>query len=182
MKDNKVVQTKILENWYIMDSLLLNGHAKEKIKDAKLFEQYVSLKAAFLHTLHELYGHINYIPEYEREPKSVRTLTEHAVAGAKHAKKLAANIMHKEDVRTALKKRIVQEAETKQVTDMDAFSDNIIKEKFTQIALDNALIGIPVLESKNKAAFDDFKGEMLNEAYKMYRNELVKLARICMKK
>jgi len=182
MSNPKVVQTKILENWYIMDSLLLNGHAKEKIKDAKLFEQYVSLKAAFLHTLHELYCHINYTPEYEREPKSVRTLTEHAVIGAKHAKKLAANIMHKEDVRTALKKRIVQESETKQITDMDTFSDNIIKEKFIQLSLDNALIGIPVMESKKKAAFEDFKGEMLNESYKMYRSAIIKLAGTCMKK
>lgn len=177
----KAIQTKILENWYIIDSVLLNGHAKGKIKSPKLFEQYVSLKAAFLHTLFEFYSHINYIPRYEDGlPKSVKALTEQAKLSAKSSKKIAASILHKENVREALKKRIIKEAEERKITDMNTFSDKIIKEKFIQFSLDNALMGLPLLESSNKKALDDFKGQMLNESYKMYRNAIIQLARTCM--
>lgn len=177
----KSLQTKVLENWYLIDSVLLNGHAKSKIKSPKLFEQYVSLKAAFLHTLYEFYCHINFMPRYEDGlPKNVKALTEQAKCSAKASKKIAADILHKESVREALKKRIIREAEEKNIKDMDSFSDKIIKEKFIQFSLDNALIGLPLLESANKKALDDFKGQMLNESYKMYRNAIIQLARTCM--
>jgi len=183
MKINKKsIQTKILENWYVIDSILLNGHAKEKIKSAKLFEQYTSLKAAFLNTLFEFYNHINYIPNYDKKIENVKQLTEHAVISAKYSKKLAANILHKEDVRIALKNKIIQEAKSKSIKNMNVFSDAIIQEKFIQLSLDNALIGIPVIEAKKKKAFDDFKGEILEESYRMYRNAIMQLALTCMKK
>jgi len=173
------VKIKNLENWYVIDSILFNDHAKKVIKEAKQFEQYISLKGAMLSSLFEYYNHIRYIPKYPEQPTSVKTLTESAKQNAIFAKKMAANIMAESRVREALKKKIVREGRNS--PDMNKFADKVIKEKFTQLALDNALVGIPVIESTKKAACDDFTGQMLEDSYKQMRNAIVRLSKTCTK-
>jgi len=174
------VKVKILEEWYVVDSILLGGHAKDVISSPKQFEQYVALKGSLLSSLFEFYSHIKYIPKYDKVPRSVRTLTEAAKQTAIHCKKLASNIMNKDIVRESLKKKIVREG--KNTSDMDKFADKIIREKFNQLALDNALMGIPIIEAANKKACEDFTGQMLQDSYKLMRNAVVRLAKSCTKK
>jgi CRISPR/Cas system CSM-associated protein Csm4 (group 5 of RAMP superfamily) len=173
------IKVKILEDWYVIDSILFNDHAKKVIKEAKKFEQYISLKGAFLSSLFEYYNHIKYVPKYEIQPTSVKTLTEAAQKNAIFARKMATNIMAEARVREALKKKIVREG--RNTSNMDKFADKVIKEKFTQLALDNALIGIPVIEATMKTACDDFTGQMLEDSYKQMRTAIIRLAKTCTK-
>ena len=178
---NKQLMTKVLEHWYAIDSILFNDHAKYVIKEGSMFREYVSLKQAMLSSLYEYYSHIQYNPEYNTPPVEVKALVESARVSALYGKKLASNIINKEDVRKALGKKIVKEARERNITDVDGFSDHIVNEKFVQISLDNILVGIPVMEAVCPKCCNDVKGQVMEDAYRMLRQNLMDLAASCTK-
>ncbi len=176
------VKIRVLESWYIIDSLLFSDHARNVIKEGSMFREYVSLKGAILSNLYEYYSHIDFNPVYGKAaPTSVRALTESAKINASKARKLSSNILKKEGIKEALKNRIAKESKVRKIKNIGKFTDKIITEKFIQIALDNALIGLPLLEAKNMKKCNDFKGQILEDAYKMMRNSIIEIARKCMK-
>lgn len=180
---SKLAKIKVLENWYIIDSILFNGHAKKFIKEAKDFEQYITLKGAFLSTIYEYYCHIKYVPSYgDSVPVSTKQLCESAKTSAVYARKLAANIIHKEAVKESLKKKIIREAAKKNIKNMDKFSETVVHESFIKLSLDNALVGLALLEAADRAKKDDFSGSIFYESYKMYRDSLIHLSRTCTRK
>lgn len=174
--DKRSTVVKNLESWYTIDSILFNDHAKNVIKEGEMFKEYVSLKASLLSNLAECWAHIGYSPT--TAVVSVKALQESAVVSAKRGKVLASNMLTKESVKKKMTNMIVQESKKKDVpaNQFSNFSEKFITEKFYQIALDNALIGIPVIESASPDKINDFKGEVLEEAHRMMRSHLVRIA------
>lgn len=181
--NSRELKTKILENWFAIDSILFNDHAKYVIKEGRSFREYISLKGALLSNLYEFYNHIGYTPVIEEDnfPKNEKALIENSRQSSIYAKKLAATTLSREDVKGALKKKIVREAKERNVKDPAKFSKLVAEQKFRQISLDNILIGIPILECQNRDKMDDVKGQILEDAYKMMRDQIVKLAESCTK-
>lgn len=175
----KDVKVKILEGWYTIDSILFSKHAKNVIKEGSKFREYVSLKGAMLSNLHELYNHIGYNPEWDSCPDTLKGLVEGAKHSAINGKKLASNMIKNTKISEALKKKIVRESREKGITNVNSFADKVIHEKFTQLAFDNIFVGIPILESGRAECTEDFKGQVLEDAYKMMRNSLIHLADTC---
>jgi hypothetical protein len=178
---NKAVKVKILENWYAIDSILFNKHARDVIKEGATFREYVSLKGALLSNLFEFYAHIQYSPVYKDLPTSVKSLTESSKQSARYAKTLAANILKNKGVQEALKKRIIRESQQQEIKNVDAYANKVVSEKFTQLSLDNVLVGVPILEARCISCTEDFKGQILEDAYKMMRNSLIDLSKKCIK-
>lgn len=176
-KRKKIV--KMLENWYLVDSVLFNNHAKKAITKGKDFKEYITIKASFLSNLFEMWDHIEYVPGFESTVASVKILKESAAASAKKGKSLASDIMTKNDAIQKIKSKVIKESKDKKNVDISKLSEKIIREKFMQMSLDNCLIGIPLLESKSskKLSGDDFKGEILADAYKMLRDSIIHLSR-----
>ena len=179
---NRELMTKILEAWYVVDSILFNDHAKYVIKEGSKFREYISLKGAMLSSLYEYYSHIKYQPIYEDGvlPTDIKVLVENARKTAIYSKKVASKMLQKENIKTALKQKIIREAEENNAKDVNSFSEQVIQEKFTQLTLDNILVGIPVLDSQDQDKCDDMKGQILEDSYKMMRNNLMDLAKTCM--
>jgi hypothetical protein len=175
------VKVKILEGWYTIDSILFSNHAKKVIKEGSKFREYVSLKGAMLSNLHELYTHIGYDPEWDACPDTLKGLVEGAQQSAKYGKKLASNMIKNTKISEALKKKIVRESRERGVKDVNTFADKVIHERFTQLAMDNIFVGVPILESSCATCTQDFKGQVLEDAYKMMRNSLIHLADTCSK-
>jgi len=177
---NRKLMTKILEHWYAIDSLLFNDHAKYVIKEGSKFREYITLKQATLSSLYEYYQHIKYNPIIE-STGSEKVLIENARKSAIYGKKLASNILNKESVRSALSKKILREAKENNIKDVDGYSSVVVREKFTQISIDNVLIGVPILECVCKECCNDIKGQVMEDAYKMLRNNLIELSQSCTK-
>jgi predicted transposase YbfD/YdcC len=178
----KAVVAKNLENWYIIDSILFNAHAREVISEGKVFKEYVALKASLLSNLYEYWQHVQYSPVDDSTPTKVRTLQESAVHTAKRGKALASELMSRDAFKNSIKNHILAESKKHEVADISAFQDKLIQEKFKQFSIDNCLIGLPLLESKNPDAKCDFQCKILEEAHKLMRDNLVRLAMTSKKK
>ena len=179
--DNRTIKVKILESWYIIDSVLFGDHSRNVVKENATFREYASLKGALLSNLFEYYTHIKYTPVYESVPHGVKQLTIAARDSARYSKKLASNILQQEAVKEAIKRRVIRESKDRKIENVETFTDSLITEKFIQIALDNALIGVPVLEARSIKNTEDFRGQILEDTYKMMRNSLIDLSRKCTK-
>jgi hypothetical protein len=178
----KAVIAKNLKNWYIIDSILFNANAREVIAEGAVFKEYVALKASLLSNLYEYYQHVNYAPVDSDTPSSVRTLQESAVTEAKKGKSLSADLLSIDKFKAKLKNHIVAESKKHNIKDLSKFQDKIVEERFKQFALDNCLIGLPLLESISPDAKCGFECQILENAHRMMRDNLVRLSLTCRKK
>jgi hypothetical protein len=178
----KAVIAKNLENWYIIDSVLFNGHAREVIKEGKVFKEYIALKASLLSNLYEYWQHVDYTPVENSTPVKVKTLQESAVRTARKGKALASELLTRDNVKSRLKKHIVSESKKHEIKDLNAFQAKVVEERFKQFALDNCLIGMPLLESKSPDAKCNFECKILEDAHRLMRDNLVRLSMTAKKK
>ena len=174
-KKNKFI-AEILKDWYFIDSVLLNGHAKHVITDDKDYQSYISLKEALLSDIAEFYGHIDYDPVSSSIPKNVKHLQEMAVKDAKKSKSISAKLLESKVFKRQLKSSVISEFKKNQSRDLVKVSDSVINDRFLKMTLDNMLIGKPVIECKKKDLASDFKGSILEQAYMTVRGELIKIA------
>jgi hypothetical protein len=183
MKD-KPCRACVIENlkkWYVIDSILLNEHANRVFLRGEDFRQYTMMKAALLSNLYEYYQHVGYVPKLEKL-KNTKMVQESAVKLAKVGKASASKMLQNKSVKESIKHYLMKEAKEHKIKDYQDFSKKVISERFLRMSLDNVLIGLPLLESKNVKAATDFKGEILEEAYRVIRNSLVYLAKTAPKK
>lgn len=167
--------SKVLENWYAIDSVLLNGHARSVLKEGSVFKEYTALKASLLSNLFEYWQKVQYSPSDE-VPSEIKDLMEGAKNSAIKSKKLAGKLLKKESVKKKLKNIVMTEATKYGIEDINDFSDKVLQEKFLELSLDNLMIGLPVLESKNTSADCDMDCKILEDAHRMMRSSLVRLS------
>jgi len=178
-KSKRHVINKLLEAWYTIDSILLNGHARHIIQDQKVFEDYIATKGALLSNLAEYYDRIKYSPN--KSAKNLAEMKSNAVLSAKSAKKVAAVVLERQSTKDRIKKTIVNESVKYGVKNVSVLSDKIVQEKFLQAAIDNSLIGVALLESRNLKDKCGPDCTILEDAHKTIRSHLVRLAISCKK-
>jgi len=172
MKIDKKAIVENLRNWYVIDSILLNEHASTAFVKGKDYKQYLALKAALLSNLYEFHSHIGFDPKGDMA-QSDKVLQESAVSIARVGKATAAKMIQQPEFKNFIKEFIVRESTRKDVGNRTAFSGKVIAERFMRMALDNVLIGMPLLESSAPEKAKDFQGEILEEAYRMMRTSLI---------
>jgi hypothetical protein len=177
MKKRTLLVTELLRAWYFIDSVLLNDHAKKCIIEDKDYEEYISLKAALLSDLYEFYNYIGYTPKDKKIPLNDKQIQENAVLTAKKSKKISSRMLERDDIKSYLRKKILQEFDRKPKQDIIQLSDCFINERFLKMTLDNILVGVPVIECSNTYKVSDFKGGILEQAYLTVRNEMVQIAK-----
>jgi len=180
-KTKKAVNVKILQSWYVVDSILFNDHARNVIAEGSVFKEYTALKASMLSNLFEYWDHVAYTPVTTDTVSTVKQLQESAVAHAKHGKSLASELMNKDSVKGKIKNQVMTEAKKNPSVDVKVFNDKIVRERFVQFSLDNCLIGLPLLEAKNIKDRCDFSCQILENAHKMMRDNLILMAETCKK-
>ena len=171
----KKVISKLLENWYAVDSILLSGHARQVIKEGKVFKEYTALKASILSNLFEYWEKVQYVPTKD-VPSEIKTLLENAKNSAIKSKQLAGKLLRKESVKKKLKGIVMNEATKFGIGDVHEFGDKVIQEKFLELSLDNLMIGVPILESRNTTSKCDVDCKILEDAHRMMRSSLVRIA------
>ena len=167
---------KQLRNWFVIDQLLFENDAKKAITSGTLFKEYLSLKTSFLSNLSELYQHLNLKFAEKEKPKDDKVLHEQAMDIVKKSKSLATALIAKDGMKKIITEQV--RLQTKKIAngDVNKISDIIVESKFKSISMDNAFIGMPMMENKIELMPDDFKTQIYYEAYRLQRNGLIELA------
>jgi hypothetical protein len=165
-----------LRNWYVVDQILFENDAKNVIKKGNDYKEYITLKASMLLNLNEFYQNIK-IDSDKTKYKNSEMLHESALMYAKKSKAVAALLVNRPEWKKVLTEQTVSQFKrSNKSLPVEKISDIIIEAQFKSFAMDNAFVGIPLLENKFELIPNDFKSQIYYEAYKLQRNALIKLA------
>ena len=170
---NKSRQSLVLSKWFSIDRILFGQHDPKNVLGEDAFKGYITAKGAFLSGLHEIYKKLKYEPN-----QSFKNLTEMETFGAvqasaakKRAKKIITTESVANTVRTEVKSaKIVEGATSEQM------SSYLIDRKIKSIALDVVMLEQAMATTGHKNALKDFSGKVMLDAYKTFRDALVKYA------
>jgi len=171
-KDSKI---KVLENFYGIDYTLLGKPVSEVGVCCPFFlEEYMSVKGALMSVVIEMYKLIDHAPKPIFEGKIDRTiLKECAIQNAKNARATAKKLVASESGRQSVKKRVLATlSESKDVSTEKLVQETIRRKSFS-LAVDNILVGSAITESNNYSALNSWEGKILEDAYKILRDQLV---------
>ena len=136
-----------LKNWYVLDHILIECEPTKCIKKGKLLKEYLNLKTSFLMTLHEFYLYKK-IKTVKNNVKDNKVLQEQSMQYAKKAKKISAYMSSKSSIKNQLTQKVISESKHFKNKELKKVSDLIVEQNFLKLAMDNAFIGLPLLENK----------------------------------
>lgn len=174
-KDSKI---KILENFYSIDYALLGKPVSEIGICCPFFlEEYLSIKGALMSVVKEMYQIIDHSPKPICEGKVTRKiLKESAIMSARNARSEAKKLVSSQMGRESVKKRVSESLKSGEGLNVDQVVQENIRRKAFSLSIDSILIGSAVTESENPTSLNSWNGKILEDAYKILRDQLVESA------
>jgi len=175
-KESKI---RILENFYSLDYVLFGKNVKKLNGCCPIMaEDYLSIKGAILSVVMEMFKLIDFSPKAIQEKIDTKSLHSMAKNSAKIARencqKLVSNEKARKDIKNSLKE--ILENKKKDSVDVTNLIETKIREKAFSLAVDNLLIARTISESKNYDKLNDWTGKIIEDAYKILRDNLVESA------
>ena len=175
-KESKI---RILENFQSIDYVVFGKPiAKTGVCCPFFVEEYVSVKGALLSVLIEMYKLIDHAPKVLKEEVDTTILKNMAKRSASIARENCKVLVASEDGRKDVKKALresLSKVKAKKVN-IDEMIQNEIRRKSYGLAVDNLLIGRAVNEGKSFDKLNTWEGKILEDAYKVLRDNLVEAA------
>lgn len=178
MKIKKESKIRILENFYSLDYVLFGKPISKVDMCCPVFaEEYLSVKGALMSLVVEMYKLIKHSPKTITEKVEVKDLLkmakESAVVARDNSKKLVTSKKGRDDVKTQLRESILN---TKKGLNIEKLVQEKIRTKAYSLAVDNLLIGRAITESKKFDKLNTWNGRIIEDAYKILRDNLVESA------
>ena len=178
MKLKKESKVRILENFYSLDYVLFGKPVSEVDTCCPIFkEEYITIKASLLSLMIEMYKLVKHSPkpltEKVENKDLVKMAKKSAIIARENCKKLVTSAKGREDVKNTLRESL---SKTKKKIDVEKLVQEKIKQKAYSLAVDNILIGRTISESKKYDKLDTWEGRILEDAYKILRDNLVESA------
>jgi hypothetical protein len=175
-KESKV---KVLENFYALDFIFFGKPLTEVANCCPLLkEDYLSIKGALLSVFLEMMNLIDYRPKTMTERVNTKSLVKLAIESAKASRYAAQRTVQTEKARIDIKNEIkVAVAEEKKI-DISALVEDKIREKAYRLAVDNLLVAKTLMESTNYKALNSWTGRIIEDSYKVLRDNLCESAGI----
>jgi hypothetical protein len=173
-KESKI---RVLENFYGLDYVFF-GKPVQKMKACceALTEDYMTIKGAFMSLMIEMYDMIEHTPAELTEQvdsSDLRILAkESAKIARENAKKLVETKQGRDDVKLALKEALEENADL----NIEDEVKETIRSKAFGLAVDNLLIGRALGESKSVTKLNEWDGQIVEDAYKVLRDNMVESA------
>lgn len=176
---SKESKLRILENFQAIDYAIFGKPVGKTNTCCPFFvEEYVSAKGALLSVMIEMYKLIDHKPKVLKEAVSSDKLRKMAKKSASIARENCKTLVSSENGRKDVKKSLresLSKVKTKKIN-IDEMVQNEIKRKAYGLAIDNLLIGRAVTESKSYKKMNTWNGRILEDAYKVLRDNLVESA------
>ncbi len=179
MKLKKESKIRILENFYSLDYTLFGKPATEvNVCCPAFLEEYLSVKGALMSLVVEMYKLIKHSPAVVSEKVDQKQLLKNArqsaIIARENCEKLVTSKKGRIDVKESLRESI---SKTKRSdVDIEKLVHEKIRSKAFSLAVDNLLIGRAITESKKFDKLNTWNGRILEDAYKILRDNLVECA------
>jgi len=176
---SKESKMRVLENFYGLDYVFFGQPLTEVVSCCPLVkEDYLSIKGALLSVFIEMLKLVDHSPEPSSHQVKTPELLEMAKEGAKSARESAERVVTTEKARKDIKFELKEIVEENQNVDVPALVEAMIREKAFSLAVDNLLIARVLSESLNMKALNTFEGRIVEDSYKVLRDNLCETANL----
>lgn len=178
MKIKKESKIRVLENFYSLDYVLFGKSVSKVDTCCPVFvEEYLSVKGALMSLVIEMYKLVKHAPKTITEEvtskKLMKMARESAEIARENCKKLVTSEKGSADVKKSLRESI---SKTKKNLNIEKLVQEKIRIKAFSLAVDNLLIGRAITESKKFDKLNTWNGRIIEDAYKVLRDNLVESA------
>jgi hypothetical protein len=177
-KESKI---SVLEKFYGIDYALF-GKPVSKINNCCpiMKEEYIQIKGALLSVFVEMLKLIDHQPKKLSEKIDSAGLRKMARETAKLARVASAKIVKTEKARVDIKNDVRSYLKENKDADVSKLVENKIREKAYRLAIDNLIIAKTLHEAKNLEVFEDWTGKIIEDSYKILRDNLCETAMLIM--
>ena len=174
LKESKI---RVLENFYGLDYVFFGKPISEIETCCPLVkEEYLSIKGALMSVYLEMLKLVEHDPGQSAEKVSSREMMVDAKYAATVARNEAEELVTTEKSRNNIKTSIRETLNGDDEIDVTALVEQKIREKAFALAIDNLLIGRAVTEALSLENLDSWEGEIIEDSYKILRDNLVEAA------
>ena len=173
-KESKI---RVLENFYGIDYVFF-GKPVGKVKNCcpVVKEEYVSIKGALMSVFVEMLRLMEHSPQKLEEKVDSKALNEMAKQSAKNSRFASQKIVTTEAARKDIKNELKETLSENKNADVTKVVETKIREKAFRLAVDNLLVARALTEAKNLAAMNEWTGKIVEDSYKILRDNLCETA------
>jgi hypothetical protein len=174
LKESKI---KVLENFYGLDYIFFGRPVSEISTCCPLVkEEYLSIKGALMSVFVEMLKLMEHSPDEDTNRLTSKELMAEARAAAQLSRNEAERVVSSEKSRNDIKVSVREAMVGDSDVDVSMVVESKIREKAFSLAVDHLLIGGVVSESINLEDLDSWEGEIIEDSYKILRDNLVEAA------
>lgn len=174
LKESKI---RVLETFYGIDYVLF-GKPLRKVPSCcpVIKEEFLSIKGALLSVYIEMLKLMEHSPEALEEKVDAKTLRKIAKENAKSSRFASQKVVTTEQARKDIKDELKEALKENKDLDISKLVEIKIREKAFRLALDNLLVAKALQEAKNLEAMNDWTGRIVEDSYKILRDNLCETA------
>jgi len=173
-KESKI---RVLENFYALDYVFFGKNVGQVESCCPLVkEEYLSIKGALLSVFVEMLKLVNHIPAIIEKKVDSKGLLQNARNTAKIARENAQKIVSTDKSRANIKENLKAKIKEDKNLDISAVIESQIRQKAFSLAVDNLLLARVVSESKDFEKLNDWEGTIIEDSYKILRDNLIESA------
>ncbi len=173
-KESKI---RVLENFYALDYVLFSKPVSiVETCCPLLIEEYLSVKGALLSVFIEMLKLVDHSPDPLTEKLDSKGVTKIARQKARVARENAQKIVTSKKARKNIKESLKSALKEDEGADISALVEIKIREKAFGLAVDNLLLVPIVNESTSYDKLNDWDGRIIEDSYKVLRDNLVESA------
>jgi len=173
-KESKI---RVLENFYALDYVFFGRPVKNVDMCCPLVkEEYLSVKGALMSVYVEMLKLVGHNPDSVQESIDGKNLMAQARDTATMARENAQKIVSSQKARDTIKGMLKEELQKDPKTDVTELVEKTIRAKAFGLAVDNLLIARSIKESKSFKKLDEWEGRIVEDSYKILRDNLVEAA------
>ena len=170
-KESKI---RILENFHSLDYIFF-GKSVKKMNSCcpSLIEDYISIKGALMSLMVEMLKMIGHVPTELEGKVSKESLIKAARENAIIARENAEILVNSEQGRADIKKELQEAIKEDEDINIEEEVRDKIRQKAFSLAVDNLLVARSITESQDYEKLNDWEGKIIEDAYKVLRENLV---------
>jgi hypothetical protein len=173
-KESKI---RVLENFYAIDYVFF-GKPLAKVDSCcpLVKEEYLSIKGALMSVFIEMLKMVDHRPKPLKEFIDSNSLASLSKRTAGIAREAAGRIISTPKSRKNIKESVTEFVSEHKKANISKVIEQKITEKAFAIAIDALLIGRTLNEAKNYDSLNEWEGRILEDSYKILRDNLVETA------
>lgn len=173
-KESKI---RVLENFYALDYVFFGKPAGQVESCCPLLkEEYLSIKGALLSVFVEMLKLVGHNPNQLEEQVRSKDLMKFARNSAKIARENAQRIVSTDKSRANIKETLKGMIKEDKTLDISATIESQIRTKAFGLAVDNLLLARVVSESSGFDKLNEWEGTIVEDSYKILRDNLIESA------